>query len=62
VQWRESRLQRGVGLSGDYIFGVGDGIFVDGEDVEASNWGRFVNHAPETNPGRLCFYFRTFET
>jgi hypothetical protein len=51
VQWRESRLRRGVGLTGDYIFGAGDAVFVDGEDVEASNWGRFINHAPETNPG-----------
>ena len=49
VAWRESRLRRGVGFSGDYIFGAGEDVFVDGEDVEASNWGRFINHGPETS-------------
>jgi len=50
-KWMDDRMKRGVGLTGDYIFGAGADIFVDGEDMDLSNWGRFVNHAPEDAPG-----------
>mmetsp|Transcript_45980 Transcript_45980/g.103866 ORF Transcript_45980/g.103866 Transcript_45980/m.103866 type:complete len:395 (-) Transcript_45980:322-1506(-) len=54
IEWRNDRMRRGVGLSGDYIFGAGENIFVDGEDIEKSNWGRFINHAPELEKDPAC--------
>lgn len=47
-RWRKSRKNRHQGLSGDYLFDMGDGLFLDGEDTDVSSWCRFMNHAPET--------------
>ena len=43
--WRESRLARGVGITADYLFEVEPRSFICGEDWDASNWCRFMNHA-----------------
>ena len=43
--WKESRLSRGVGITADYLFEVEPGSFICGEDFDASNWCRFMNHA-----------------
>jgi SET domain-containing protein len=45
-RWIKSRKQRNQGLSGDYLFDMGDDIFLDAEDVDVSGWCRFMNHAP----------------
>ena len=47
VDWIESRMQRNQGLSGDYLFDVGDDYFLDGEDSDVSGWCRFINHAEQ---------------
>eukprot|EP00977_Amphora_coffeiformis_P020088 scaffold7832_cov164-Amphora_coffeaeformis.AAC.2 len=47
-KWRNSRKRRNQGLSGDYLFDMGNGIFLDGEDADLSSWCRFANHH---NPG-----------
>ena len=46
-RWKKSRKQRHQGLSGDYLFDMGDNLFLDGEDADVSSWCRFMNHAPE---------------
>ena len=44
-KWRNSRKRRNQGLSGDYLFDMGDDLFIDGEDADVSSWCRFANHA-----------------
>lgn len=51
-KWRKSRVRRNQGISGDYLFdmgndGPGKDIFIDGEDADVSSWCRFANHAKE---------------
>lgn len=46
-RWIKSRRQRNQGLSGDYLFDMGDDIFIDGEDSDLSSWCRFMNHASD---------------
>ena len=46
-RWKKSRKQRRQGLSGDYLFDMGDDLFLDAEDADVSSWCRFMNHAPE---------------
>ena len=53
-KWRKSRVRRNQGISGDYLFdmgndGPGKDIFIDGEDADVSSWCRFANHAKEEN-------------
>uniref|UniRef100_A0A7S0L8E2 SET domain-containing protein n=1 Tax=Coccolithus braarudii TaxID=221442 RepID=A0A7S0L8E2_9EUKA len=42
--WYTRRESRGVACTGDYIFKVGDDLYIDGEDCSTSNWTRFLNH------------------
>lgn len=44
-KWKNSRRRRNQGLSGDYLFDMGNGNFIDGEDADVSSWCRFANHA-----------------
>jgi hypothetical protein len=46
-KWRQSRQRRNQGLSGDYLFDMGNDLFIDGEDADVSSWCRFANHANE---------------
>ena len=46
-KWRKSRTARDQGLSGDYLFDVGNDLYIDGEDADVSSWCRFANHAEE---------------
>ena len=46
-RWKKSRKRRTQGTSGDYLFDMGDDLFLDGEDTGVSSWCRFMNHAPE---------------
>mmetsp|Transcript_28557 Transcript_28557/g.60266 ORF Transcript_28557/g.60266 Transcript_28557/m.60266 type:complete len:195 (-) Transcript_28557:320-904(-) len=48
-KWRKSRKQRNQGISGDYLFDMGNNLFIDGEDADVSSWCRFANHADELN-------------
>jgi hypothetical protein len=49
LEWRQSRLDRGQGVTGTYLYGVnkpdGESIYVDAEDEYNSLWTRFINHA-----------------
>jgi SET domain-containing protein len=47
-RWIKSRSRRNQGTSGDYLFDMGDELFIDGEDADVSTWCRFMNHASET--------------
>ena len=47
-RWKKSRKQRHQGMSGDYLFDMGNDLFVDGEDADVSSWCRFMNHASES--------------
>lgn len=51
-RWKKSRQQRQQGISGDYLFDMGDDIFLDAEDCDISSWCRFMNHAPEDIMGK----------
>mmetsp|Transcript_32854 Transcript_32854/g.69117 ORF Transcript_32854/g.69117 Transcript_32854/m.69117 type:complete len:242 (-) Transcript_32854:201-926(-) len=56
-KWRNSRKRRDQGLSGDYIFDMGNDSFIDGEDADCSSWCRFANHADPNNDattGNAC--------
>jgi len=53
-RWRKSRKQRQQGLSGDYLFDMGDDIFLDAEDADVSSWCRFMNHASEVDQDSCC--------
>jgi len=46
-RWLKSRRRRKQGLSGDFLFDMGDDLFIDAEDTDLSSWCRFMNHAPE---------------
>jgi len=46
-RWIKSRKKRNQGLTGDYLFDMGDDLYIDGEDADASSWCRFMNHASE---------------
>jgi SET domain-containing protein len=43
--WAQSRRDRGQGITGNYVFEMQDGSFVDAEDADLSGWCRFMNHA-----------------
>mmetsp|Transcript_821 Transcript_821/g.1132 ORF Transcript_821/g.1132 Transcript_821/m.1132 type:complete len:226 (+) Transcript_821:73-750(+) len=47
IQWINSRVQSGQGLTGHYLFTMPNGDFVDAEDANVSSWCRFMNHAEE---------------
>jgi SET domain-containing protein len=53
-QWIKSRTKREQGISGDYLFDMGDNLFLDAEDSDVSSWCRFLNHASEDSESRLC--------
>ena len=46
-RWLQSRNIRNQGRSGDYLFDMGDDVFMDAEDTDISSWCRFMNHAAE---------------
>ncbi|CAJ1951946.1 unnamed protein product [Cylindrotheca closterium] len=48
-RWIKSRKKRDQGLSGDYLFELGENKFLDGEDADISGWCRFMNHATENS-------------
>ena len=48
-RWKRSRKRRGQGMSGDYIFDLGDEIYIDAEDSDNSGWCRYMNHAADTS-------------
>mmetsp|Transcript_14602 Transcript_14602/g.21919 ORF Transcript_14602/g.21919 Transcript_14602/m.21919 type:complete len:226 (-) Transcript_14602:87-764(-) len=53
-KWRNSRKRRNQGVSGDYLFGMGDDVYIDGEDSEVSCWCRFMNHASHGDAKGQC--------
>ena len=53
-RWIRSRKQRNQGLTGDYLFDMGDNLFIDGEDADVSSWCRFMNHASEDTCMQKC--------
>lgn len=48
--WLQSRLRRGVPVTGDYILGF-NAIFIDAQDPKFSNWCRYINHDSNPNLG-----------
>lgn len=50
-KWRNSRKRRNQGISGDYLFDMGNDVYIDGEDADVSSWCRFANHA---SPGKMA--------
>jgi SET domain-containing protein len=48
-RWIESRKQRNQGISGDYLFDIGNDLYIDGEDADISSWCRFMNHAAKSD-------------
>jgi SET domain-containing protein len=53
-KWRNNRKRRDQGLSGDYLFALDDGLYIDGEDADVSSWCRFANHASPRNEISQC--------
>jgi hypothetical protein len=56
-KWLKSRKARNQGLSGDYLFDMGDELYIDGEDADCTTWCRFMNHASGESNGetnRAC--------
>lgn len=53
-KWLKSRKRRNQGLSGDYLFDMGDDVFIDGEDADVSTWCRFANHASHDDREGRC--------
>lgn len=51
IDWEQSRKLRGQGLTGNYLFELPNGSFVDAEDAEKSSWVRFMNHAETETVG-----------
>lgn len=47
--WIASREERGVSLTGSYLFAIGDEFVFDAEDPSKSSWCRFLNHSPNPN-------------
>ena len=48
-KWKNSRKRRNQGITGDYLFDMGNDSFIDGEDADVSSWCRFCNHATDPN-------------
>jgi SET domain-containing protein len=48
-RWIKSRKQRNQGISGDYLFDMGNDLYIDGEDADKSSWCRFMNHAAKSD-------------
>lgn len=48
-RWIESRKQRNQGISGDFLFDIGNALFIDGEDADKSSRCRFMNHAAKSD-------------
>jgi SET domain-containing protein len=48
-EWLKSRKQRKQGISGDYLFDIGNNLYVDGEDADKGSWCRFMNHAAKSD-------------
>lgn len=46
-RWLRSRTMRNQGRSGDYLFDMGDDVFMDAGDTDISSWCRFMNHATQ---------------
>mmetsp|Transcript_5787 Transcript_5787/g.12216 ORF Transcript_5787/g.12216 Transcript_5787/m.12216 type:complete len:226 (+) Transcript_5787:1143-1820(+) len=44
LDWETSRIARGQGVTGHFLFELPNGSFVDAEDAEVSSWIRFMNH------------------
>lgn len=44
--WKQSRVDRNQGLTGNYVFEMIDGRCICAEDGDCSGWCRFINHAP----------------
>ena len=36
-------------MSGDYVFKVSEGVYMDAEDPAVSSWYRFINHSDDPN-------------
>ena len=53
-RWLKSRRTRNQGISGDYLFGMGDDLYIDGEDSDVSSWCRFSNHASHGDAKGQC--------
>jgi hypothetical protein len=45
VLWILARWVRGVPRTGRYLLNVGDDLVIDAEDLQSSDWTRYVNHA-----------------
>jgi len=45
--WEDSRVRRGQGITGHFLFEIPGRMFVDAEDADVSCWVRFMNHAEE---------------
>ena len=50
-RWKQSRVDRSQGVTGNYVFEMKTGNFVCAEDAERSGWCRFMNHEQEGSPG-----------
>mmetsp|Transcript_13213 Transcript_13213/g.17287 ORF Transcript_13213/g.17287 Transcript_13213/m.17287 type:complete len:187 (+) Transcript_13213:96-656(+) len=48
-EWIRDRKERGQSITGDYVFEMKTGHFIDCEDADHSSWCRFMNHASEEN-------------
>jgi SET domain-containing protein len=48
-RWIESRKLRNQGISGDYLFDIGNDLYIDGEDADISSWCRFMNHVAKSD-------------
>ena len=53
-KWSNSRKRRDQGISGDYIFDMGNDSYIDGEDADCSSWCRFANHADPETTANAC--------
>lgn len=57
-RWIQSRELRNQTMTGEYLFDVGNDFYIDGEDLEKSSWGRYLNHASleedEKNGTNFC--------
>jgi len=49
ISWGKSRIERGQGVTGHYLFELPNGSFVDAEDADVSSWCRFMNHAEQSS-------------
>ena len=51
-RWKQDRIDRNQGVTGNYVFEMKNGSFVCAEDGDRSGWCRFMNHAEEDS--HLC--------